>query len=514
MWLLYFVNGFNQSITGNLAPYITSEFESHSLVPLIQVVSSIMGAATYMPLAKILNLWDRYVGFALMAGFATLGLILAASCNGIGVYCASQVFYSIGFTGMTFAIDVITADTSTLRNRGLAYAFTSSPYIITAYAGPTAAAKFYENNWRWAYGAFAIILPIVASPLVAIMLYARNQAEKKGLLPPAPEASGRTFIQSAKHYAIEFDIFGTFLLLAGLVLTLIPFNLAGSSSNGWAQDYIIVMLVLGVVCLMAFFLNEKFLAPVPFLQWEILRSRTVMGACALDVCYQVSYYCWLSYYTSFLQVNSGVSLEVAGYISSIFDVVSGIWLFVVGFAIQRTSRFRWILYWAVPLYMLGQGLMIYFRKPDQAVGYLIMCQIFLAFAGGAMIIVQQVAVLAASDHQNVAGSLAFLGVFGNIGGAVGGSVSGAIWQGTLPGALQRFLPEETLPDWQTIYEDLDTQLSYPKGDPTRYAIEKAYSLAQQHMVICGTAVMALSLIWMFVIRDIKLDKKQTKGVLF
>jgi MFS family permease len=205
MWLLYFVNGFNQSITGNLAPYITSEFEAHSLVPLIQVVSSIMGAATYMPLAKILNLWDRSVGFALMAGFATLGLILAASCKGIGVYCASQVFYSIGFTGMTFAIDVITADTSTLRDRGLAYAFTSSPYIITAYAGPAAAAKFYEHNWRWAYGSFAIILPIFAVPLVLIMKYARNQAKAKGLLPPAPEASGRTFSQSVKHYVIEFD---------------------------------------------------------------------------------------------------------------------------------------------------------------------------------------------------------------------------------------------------------------------------------------------------------------------
>ena len=318
----------------------------------------------------------------------------------------------------------------------------------------------------------------------------------------------------AQYANILPPVLGTFLLLAGLVLTLIPFNLAGSSANGWAEDYIIAMLVLGIVCIIAFGLNEKFLAPVPFLQWEILKSRTVMGACALDVCYQVSYYCWLSYYTSFLQVNSGQSLQVAGYISSIFDVVSGVWLFVVGFAIKKTNRFRWILYWAVPLYMLGQGLMIYFRKPDQEVGYLIMCQIFLAFAGGAMIIVQQVAVLAASDHQNAAGSLAFLGVFGNIGGSVGGSVSGAIWQGTLPGALQRFLPAESLPDWESIYEDLDVQLSYPKGTETRLAIEKAYSLAQQHMVICGTAVMALSLIWMFVIKDIKLDRKQTKGVLF
>jgi MFS family permease len=217
MWLLYFVNGFNQSITGNLAPYITSEFEAHSLVPLIQVVSSIMGAATYMPLAKILNLWDRSVGFALMAGFATLGLILAASCKGIGVYCASQVFYSIGFTGMTFAIDVITADTSTLRDRGLAYAFTSSPYIITAYAGPTAAARFYENNWRWAYGAFAIILPVFAVPLVLIMKYARNQAKLQGLLPPAPPASNRTFPESVKHYIIEFD--GKFIYLTASMIS-------------------------------------------------------------------------------------------------------------------------------------------------------------------------------------------------------------------------------------------------------------------------------------------------------
>lgn len=120
---------------------------------------------------------------------------------------------------MTFAIDVITADTSTLRDRGLAYAFTSSPYIITAYAGPTAAAKFYENNWRWAYGSFAIILPAFAVPLVLIMKYARSQAKAKGLLPPAPEASGRTVLQSIRHYTIEFDgkiaptFFITFILL-------------------------------------------------------------------------------------------------------------------------------------------------------------------------------------------------------------------------------------------------------------------------------------------------------------
>src|SRR4051812_13970361 len=81
MWLLYFVNAFQSSITGNLSAYVTSGFESHSLIPTISVVSSVMSAATYMPLAKILNLWDRSIGFLVMVLFSILGLVLSATCS-------------------------------------------------------------------------------------------------------------------------------------------------------------------------------------------------------------------------------------------------------------------------------------------------------------------------------------------------------------------------------------------------------------------------------------------------
>ena len=91
MFLLYFVNAFQSSITSNLSAYVTSDFESHSLIPVIYVVSSVMGAATYMPLAKILNLFDRSIGFAVMVAFATVGLVLSATCNDTATYCASQV---------------------------------------------------------------------------------------------------------------------------------------------------------------------------------------------------------------------------------------------------------------------------------------------------------------------------------------------------------------------------------------------------------------------------------------
>jgi MFS family permease len=204
MWLLYFVNAFQSSILYNLVPFATSAFETHSLLTVIYIVSNAMTAAIYIPLAKILDLWGRAEGFLLMIAFATLGLILMASGTGLPAFCAAQVFYSIGFGGMTYSIDVITADASKLKNRGLAYAFTSSPYMITAFAGPKASDAFYYHiSWRWGFGCFAIILPFVAAPLYFVLKTNLRKAEREGLL--FRERSGRTLAQSVLHYVQEFD---------------------------------------------------------------------------------------------------------------------------------------------------------------------------------------------------------------------------------------------------------------------------------------------------------------------
>ncbi|TIA42362.1 endoglucanase B [Aureobasidium pullulans] len=210
MWSIYCVNAFQSNITGNLSAYITSGFEAHSLLPVISIISSIMGAATYMPLAKVLNLWDRTVGLIIMLVFFLLGLILAATCNDIGTYCASQVFYAIGSAGLIFCVDVVTIDTSTLRSRGLAYALTSSPFIITAYAGPAAAEQFYDTNWRWGYGTFCIVLPAVVLPFFGLLHYFKSKAKRNGLLKDKPK-SGRTFKENVWYYIIEFDVLGVFL---------------------------------------------------------------------------------------------------------------------------------------------------------------------------------------------------------------------------------------------------------------------------------------------------------------
>lgn len=105
---------------------------------------------------------------------------------------------------MTYCVDVITADASKLKNRGLAYAFTSSPYIITAFAGSAASEGFYYNiSWRWGFGCFAIIFPVVAAPLYFILKRTLSKAKKAGNY--IEQDSGRTILQSIWFYVVEFD---------------------------------------------------------------------------------------------------------------------------------------------------------------------------------------------------------------------------------------------------------------------------------------------------------------------
>ena len=89
--MLYFVNAFQSTILSNLVPFVTSDFDSHSLLNVIYIVADAMSAAMYIPLSKILDVWGRAQGFAIMTVFATLGLILMAACQDLPTFCAAYV---------------------------------------------------------------------------------------------------------------------------------------------------------------------------------------------------------------------------------------------------------------------------------------------------------------------------------------------------------------------------------------------------------------------------------------
>ncbi|KAJ6015644.1 Major facilitator superfamily domain general substrate transporter [Penicillium herquei] len=516
IWFLYFVNAFISTTNSSLNPYVTSQFQAHSLSAVPTALGDAFAAALYLPMAKMMDVWGRAEGFLLMEICLTIGLVIMASCNTFEAYCAANVFYYVGFYGLEYAVDVVTADVSTLRNRAFAYAFTSSPYIITAFAGPKIASEFYYRiSWRWGYGCWAIIAPIVAAPLYIMLKWNLHKAEKEGHRIKRP--SGRTVWESIWHWTIEFDLFGVFLFTIGLVLFELPFDIASYAPDGWASGYIIAMLVVGFSMIFLFGIWEWYVAPVPLvgMDWRLFMDPTIIGAILLDTTYQISNYCWSYYLTSWLRVNNDLSLTTANYIDNIFDMVSGVLLLLVGWIIRRVGRFKWTLYIAVPLYIFTQGLMIYFRRPNMNVGYQVMCQIFLAVGGSIFILVEQIAILSTVDHQHVATALAILNVVGTIGDSAGLTISTVIWQNTYLKALREYLPESAMSSINDIYENLETQLSYPVGTETRLGIQKAYAYSELRLLAVGCGVIVLAIPWTLLIKNVDLRKKvQVRGTVF
>lgn len=305
---------------------------------------------------------------------------------------------------------------------------------------------------------------------------------------------------------------GVILFAAGLVLFLLPFSIAHSAAQAWRSASIIAMLVVGVILLVAFGLVERFVSPKPFIPFPLIANRTVFGVCLLNGVYHIAFYCWSSYFSSYLQVVYGLTITQAGWINGAHDILSSLWQIFVGFLFRKTGSYKWLLILAIPLYTLAVGLMILFREPSFNIGLTILCQVFIALSGSTIFLTEQVAILAVSDHQDIAALLALLGAISFVAGAIGNSISGAIWSNTLPQQLQRLLPDELKPHWASIYRDLKVQLSYPRGSAGRDAIVAAYAVAQQRMLIAGTAVMALAIVAVFCIQNIKLTRKQVQGV--
>lgn len=404
------------------------------------------------------------------------------------------------------------ADTSSLKNRGLMFAFASSPYIITVWiSGPISQAFLDGPGFRWGFGVFCIITPAVTLPLFGLFMHYYYKAKNQGLLPE--RASNRTWWQSFLYYCREFDAVGLLLVTAGIALFLLPFNIYSYQKEQWKAPIVICFLIFGLLLIIAFAVWEKYFAPVKFLPYHLLTDRTVVGACFLSGSVFTSFYCWDAYFTSFLQVVNGLNVTKTSYVANIYTIGSCFWSLVVGWWIRRYGRFKWIcLLFGVPVTILGVALMIKFRQVDVNVGYIVMCQIFIAFAGGTIVICEQTAVMAAVDHQYNAVALAMEGMFASIGGGIGLSVAAAIWQGVFPEALAKRLPEEEMGNLTSIYDDLTVQLSYPMGSPTRLAIQDAYAEAQRLMLIAGSTVLVVSIVSVMVWRDIDVRKiKQVKG---
>ncbi len=162
-------------------------------------------------------------------------------------------------SGLQLLTQIIIADITTLKWRGLVSSLTSAPFIINAFIGSMVATSMLEHStWRWgckcrvllpcttrndsldislADGMFAILVPASLSPLILTLFWAERKAKKLQLVD-APvtslEAPVRVpILRRIWLYAEQLDIIGLAILGTAVALILLPLTLAQGAKGQW-----------------------------------------------------------------------------------------------------------------------------------------------------------------------------------------------------------------------------------------------------------------------------------------
>lgn len=202
-----------------------------------------------------------------------------------------------------------------------------------------------------------------------------------------------------------------------------------------------------------------------------------------------------------MQVSFMVSAERARQLISVTGVVEALWVFPIGLLVREKGYFKPIILAAVPLYCLGEVLMMVAPAFDHSVSRLLFSQILLAIARSSFEAVKEVALLSASEPIDTAVVLAILSVCDKVGGMIGSTFSDIVWAEALPDAPRKYLSAEAISSAERLHPELQRQLSFPPGSAERIAIQHTYDETQRTMLIIGSVAMVFALGCALVMRN-------------
>ncbi|KAH7312523.1 major facilitator superfamily domain-containing protein [Stachybotrys elegans] len=494
--LMAFTTSLEGQVNAALLPFVTSSFQGHSLVSTISVVRGVIDAVIKPPMAKLADVFGRLEAFSLSVGLFVLGYVQMAASNNVETFASAQIFYSAGFTGLLVLQQIFIADTSDLSYRALLSTLPDVPFLVTTWIGGRIGSEIMSSSgsWRWAYGMWAIILPVAFLPLFLSLFLNGWRAKRLGLAPQAYTTLRGGVFTVLRNLWWDLDLGGVILLSAGFALILIPCTIASTISGGWNNGRMVAMVTIGAILLVAFPLWEAStrwahdrgmkgksgmilsnLAPYPIVPLHLFKSRTFTAGIVLAMFYfMVFYLSVFPYFLSYLLVVRNLKLASATPILNIFSLSSTVSSLIVSALIKITNRYKWFVTAGSCLYMLGIGLMMRYRTQEASISAIIGTQILIGFGGGMLNVPAQLGVQASAGHQHVGTSTALFLTLTSVGGAIGSAISGAIWGRLIPSKLRRYLPEEVQDQAMVIYSDVGQALGYPVGSPERDAINLSY----------------------------------------
>ncbi|EKD18351.1 hypothetical protein MBM_03344 [Drepanopeziza brunnea f. sp. 'multigermtubi' MB_m1] len=516
IFLMAFTVSLEGQVVQSLSVFATSSFKSHSLISTVYVVQGVVNAVIKTPMAKVADVFGRLEAFSFSVFLYVIGYIQMAASSNVETYAAAQIFYAAGNTGLQILQQIFIADTSDLLNRALWSSLPDMPFLVTVWVGSIIGNDVLATTtWRWGYGMWCIILPVMFLPL-ALTLFLNNRKAKRLGLTSESQFKGMGVSQILKHLWFELDLGGIILLSAAFALILIPLTVATKAADGWSNPSIIAMLVIGAVCFAVFpcWENVKKLAPRPLIPMHLFKTWTFSAGCGVGFFYFMAFYLSVQpYFYSYLLVVEHKSVTAAGHITQTFSFTSTVASIIISFLIKYTKYYKPYVVAGICMYITGLGLMIKYRAEHVSTGALVGTQIAIGIGGGMLNVPAQLGVQASTDHQHVAVATAVYLTCVELGGAVGSAISGAVWGHNIPAKLRQYLPASAQGQAAAIYDQITVARSYAVGTPERAAIDRAYDETMHILLVIAICAAVPMLFLSLMMSNYKLDelKQNVKG---
>ncbi|KAK8443401.1 hypothetical protein ACI3LY_003348 [Candidozyma auris] len=497
--IIAWVYSLDSSTTSSYAVPATSSFNRHSMISSVNIASSIIGSVVQPFQAKFSDITSRPLCFAVSLGFYTMGVIVAAASSTIGAYVVGSVCTAVGSNGVSFVRDIIVADLTDLKWRGVANALMTSPYIITVWFSGLIVEAILNHNWRWGYGMFAIIMPVVVLPAILVLYHFEHKAQK---LIPKEERPKKTFLQVVWESAIQMDAFGLILMGFGWALLLLPFSLQPYAKDGWGNPSLIAMLVVGPVLLVVFAIYEFFFAPFPLMPRRILYNKTFVSSVLINFIYLLADGVRSQYLTSILLVGKNWSYQNWTYFGNTLTVSLCFFGLVSGATYRIVQRYKWLNTMGIIIRMIAYILPIRSKGTMANTASFVMCQILVGVGSAYNTVGTIIASQASVPHQDMSSVMALLLLWSTVGSAIGYTISGSIWTSRMYIYLREYIPQTVADDEvYNYYTDLTTLFDLEWDSPTRQGAVKALANICPYFFVAPVILEFINVLISFTLTD-------------
>ncbi|TFK23755.1 ferrichrome-type siderophore transporter [Coprinopsis marcescibilis] len=483
--LAAYIYSLDGTTTYSYLAFATSAFSKHSLLSTVQVVQIIIVAIGKPIIAKVADVKSRPIAYILVLIFYVIGYIVIASANNVGGIAGGTIVYAIGYTGLQLLTQVIIADITTLKWRGLVSGLMSLPFIINAFVGSNISTNVLQGvGWRWGYGMFAILVPAALAPLIITLVWAEWKAKKTGLIKKSEKQL--TFVENVVDTFHQLNVIGLILLCGTVALILVPITLSRVLAKGWQDASMIAPVVVGGLLLPVYLVWEWKFAKYPVVPARFLKNPSFIIASLIGALDFISFYISYSYLYSFVIVVKPWPLLHSTYFMQTQTVALTVFGITGGVLLRYFGRYKWVLTAGLAIRLVGAGLMIHSRGANASDAEVVWSQILQGIGGGFAAVASQVGAQASVPHIDVATLTALVLLITEIGGAIGTAIAGAIWTSLMPDQLAKHLPFLDEATRTQLYGSLYVAAAEPRGSPIREGVILAYDHVMLRLTIAAT----------------------------